>query len=97
MSRARSLFVIFVTLALLVGGTAPAVAETSDLTWRDAPAVAFDVMLLRPLSAVATILGVPFFLASVPFVAPAGEIMTSLDVFILAPAEYTITRPLGDF
>ncbi len=97
MSRARSLFVIFVTLALLAGGTAAAAAEPSDLTWRDAPAVAFDVLLLRPLSAIATIVGVPFFVASVPFVAPAGEIMTSLDVFILAPAEYTITRPLGDF
>ena len=97
MSRARSPFVIFVTLALLVGGTAPAVAEPSGLTWRDAPAVAFDVLLLRPLSAIATIVGVPFFVASVPFVAPAGEIMTSLDVFILAPGDYTITRSLGDF
>ena len=97
MSRARSKFVIFVTLALLLGGTTPALAEPSDLTWRDAPAVAFDVLLLRPLSAIATIAGVPFFVASLPFVAPAGEIMTSLDVFVLAPAEYTITRPLGDF
>ncbi len=33
--------------ALLFGGAAPAVAEATDLTWRDAPAVAFDVMLLR--------------------------------------------------
>ncbi len=97
MHRARSLFVIFVTLALLFGGAAPAVAEATDLTWRDAPAVAFDIVLLRPLSAIATIVGVPFFVASVPFVAPAGEIMTSLDVFILAPADYTIRRPLGDF
>ena len=97
MSRVRSPFVIFVTLALLLGGTAPALAEPSDLSWRDAPAVAFDVLLLRPLSAISAIVGVPFFVASVPFVAPAGEIMTSLDVFILAPADYTITRPLGDF
>ena len=97
MSRARSPLLIFVTLALLVGGAAPALAEPSDLTWRDAPAVAFDILLLRPLSATAAIVGVPFFVAAVPFAAPAGEIMTSFDVFVLAPTDYTIKRPLGDF
>lgn len=96
MSRAKFLLATTMTLALLLGPAVPAAAE-SDLTWGDAPAVVFDVVLLRPLSAVATIVGVPFFVASVPFVAPAGEIMTSLDVFVLAPADYTIKRPLGDF
>ena len=97
MSRMRSLFMIFVTLAIVVASSAPVAAESADLGWRDAPAVAFDVLLLRPLSAVATIAGVPLFVASLPFVAPAGAIMTSLDVLILTPADYTIDRPLGDF
>lgn len=97
MNRARSLSLILVTLAVLAAGAAPAAAEPAELTWRDAPAVVFDVLLLRPLSAIATIAGVPLFVASVPFVAPAGAIMTSLDVFILAPFDYTIERPLGDF
>jgi len=53
----------------------------------------------RSLSLILVTLAVlaPLFVASVPFVAPAGAIMTSLDVFILAPFDYTIERPLGDF
>jgi hypothetical protein len=95
MIRARAHFVILVSLAVLLAGSAPAAA--SDLTWGDAPAVAFDVLLLRPLSAIATLAGTPLFLASLPFVAPTGKIMTSLDVFVLTPGDYTLTRPLGDF
>ncbi len=98
MSRTRSLLLSLVTLALVVGATPAAAADASqDLTWDDAPSVVFDVMLLRPLSAVAAIVGVPFFVASVPFVAYEGEILTSWDVFVLAPYDYAINRPLGDF
>ena len=39
----------------------------------------------------------PMFVASVPFVAASGELLTSWDVFVLAPADYTFRRPLGDF
>ena len=97
MIRARSLFLIFVTSALLAASALPAAADPDELTWQDAPAVAFDLVLLRPLSAVATIVGAPLFVASLPFVAPTGRIMESLDVFILTPADYTVTRRLGDF
>ena len=97
MTRARSLFLIFVTSALLAANPVSAADDPNELGWQVAPAVAFDVMLLRPLSAVATIVGAPLFVASLPFVAPAGRIMESLDVFILTPADYTVTRPLGDF
>lgn len=98
MTPVRSLFLIFATSALLVASTLPvAAADPDELTWQDAPAVALDVLLLRPLSAVATIAGAPLFVASLPFVAPAGRIMESLDVFVLTPADYTISRSLGDF
>jgi hypothetical protein len=96
MNRAKCLLATAMTLALLLGAPVAA-AAASDLSWQDAPAVVFDVMILRPLSAIATIVGAPLFVATVPFVALEGQIMTSLDVFVLAPADYTITRPLGDF
>jgi len=97
MIRARSLFLSVVTSALWVAGPVSAEPDPDELTWQDAPAVAFDVMLLRPLSAVATIVGAPLFVASLPFVAPSGRVMESLDVFVLTPADYTVTRRLGDF
>jgi len=94
--RLRRASVASVLLSLCVLA-APAGAEQPDLTWADAPAVAFDVALLRPLSAVATVAGVPLFVATAPFAAVAGQFMASLDVFVLAPADYTFRRPLADF
>lgn len=82
---------------LLFAPAAQADPQQPDLTWADAPAVAFDVAVLRPLSAVATVVGVPLFVATAPFAAVAGQFMASLDVFVLAPADYTFRRPLADF
>ena len=66
----------------------------------DGLAIAYDVVLLRPLNAVALVLGAGFFAVSAPLVAPFGGrdgIATSWDVFIAAPYEYTVVRDLGDF
>ena len=95
-------FAVTITAATLLLGADPAAAVDAatarpELTWDDAPAVAFDVGLLRPLSAVATIAGVPFFLASAPFAAISGDLMASWDVFVLAPYDYTVRRKLADF
>jgi hypothetical protein len=97
MHGARQSFAGLVTAAMLsAGGAAPAAAQ-ADLTWRDAPAVAFDILLLRPLSAAATIAGVPLFAVAAPVAAISGRFLSSLDVLVLAPADYTFRRPLADF
>jgi hypothetical protein len=56
-----------------------------------------DVVILRPFGAAATAVGFAFFVASLPLVAPNLEIDTSWEVFVMAPVEYTFTRPIGDF
>jgi len=67
---------------------------------------AFDVAILRPLSAAALAVGSAFFVASVPFVAPwpmvQGQSFTegvgpAWTTFVYAPYEYTVLRDLGDF
>lgn len=57
----------------------------------------FDLLLVRPVSLGATILGSAAFIVSLPFTAPAGETGYSLAKLIQEPAEYTFTRSLGSF
>ncbi len=63
----------------------------------DLGAKVFDVAVLRPLGFGATIGGFPFFVVSAPLVAGSWGVEASWDVFVLAPADYTFRRPLGDF
>lgn len=61
------------------------------------PEILVEFALLRPLGAAATIAGMPMFVASVPFMIPSGDYAWSWDVFVMAPFDYTFTRPLRDF
>jgi hypothetical protein len=67
---------------------------------------AFDLLVLRPLSASALLAGSAFFVASAPLVAPyetfrTGDVVEAVhpawSVFVYAPYEYTVLRDLGDF
>jgi hypothetical protein len=92
--------------AVLVASAGPARADDA---WSQAGrngGVAFDLIVLRPLNALALALGAVFFCASAPFVAwptdgswsfPSAGLSTAYDVFIFAPYEYTVLRPLGEF
>jgi hypothetical protein len=70
-----------------------------DSTFRDVGVgeAMLDVAILRPFGAAATAVGFAFFVASLPLVAPNLEFGTSWEVFVLAPAEFTFTRPIGEF
>jgi hypothetical protein len=105
-SNLRTTAVLAAAVALALGSADPAVGAEpvvaaaergapSDRT--EIPAAVLDILVLRPLAAAATVAGLPMFIASVPFVAASGELLTSWDVFVLAPADYTFRRPLGDF
>ena len=87
-------------LALTTAGPATgaeAAAVQAGVTPQGIGAQVLDVVLLRPLGAVATVAGFAFFVASLPIVAPTREIGWTWDIFVLAPAEYTFVRSLGDF
>jgi hypothetical protein len=90
-----------VAFVILVAGAAPG-AEAASLSEMSSDFVrgaeiAYDVTILRPLNAAATVLGVGFFVASAPLVAPFEGLGSSWEVFVYAPYEYTVMRGLGDF
>jgi hypothetical protein len=104
--RASRVLVAALGLALVTAGTAPgdeglaapdAARPETGFRWASIGEVAFDVVILRPLGAVATAAGLAFFTASMPLVLVSDEFGTTWDVFVGGPADYTFARPIGEF
>lgn len=93
-------------LALALGSALPAAADEHEDPdadtppvageWEDGGAKAVDALVLRPMGTLGVVAGTGFFLVSTPFVAPAGGIGESWDVFVTGPVDYTFRRSLGD-
>jgi hypothetical protein len=107
-SRLRGALLVAALLAPMVASRpAPAASlqETVNATQRVGES-AFDLVILRPLSGAALVVGSAFFVASAPFVAPMGFVRygasfegwrPAFSTFVYAPFEYVILRDLGDF
>lgn len=93
----RLILAAAMTLMLSSAPAAHAQQQAGGCQAGDVAAGAFDLVVLRPLGAVALATGIVFFVASAPFVAPAGNLSETRDLFISAPFKYTFQRPLGDF
>jgi hypothetical protein len=62
-----------------------------------AAAMAFDFAIVRPLGLVATVGGIALFVAQLPFALIQGEAPSEpARRFVVEPAAYTFTRPLGE-
>lgn len=60
-------------------------------------AMAFDLVVVRPLGLVATVGGIGLFVLSLPFAVLQGEPpQEQARKFIVEPARFTFDRPLGD-
>lgn len=68
--------------------------ESADET-PGAGAMAFDLIVVRPLGLVGTVLGTGLFVLQLPFAAIQGEFADPARRFVVEPARYTFTRPLG--
>lgn len=65
--------------------------------------VVADVLVVRPLSFIATVAGSAVFMAALPLTAianvptPHKAVELAADVLVRKPASYTFERPAGDF
>ena len=59
----------------------------------------FDCVVLRPLGFVSTIIGGAFFVPAAVLASPSGSegIQAAWEHFVATQADYTFTRPLGEF
>lgn len=63
----------------------------------DPAEMAADALVVRPVALASTVVGAAIFLVALPFAAIAGDVKSTGDVLVGAPARYTFKRRLGDF
>lgn len=94
----KSLLNLTAALALAACSSLALADEFRD-TLDDTPsggAMAFDLLIVRPISLVATVLGAGLFVVSLPLSVIQGEPPSDpAKQLVVAPARYTFDRPLG--
>lgn len=80
-------------IVILFAASAPSTQAFEDSSFE---AVAADVIVVRPVSFVATILGSALFLVSLPVAAISGSVSDTAEALVLNPGRMTFTRPLGE-
>lgn len=77
---------------LLLGGTISSRAAVTPT----AEAVVADVIVARPACFVATVLGSAAFVVALPFAAMSKSVDKTANTLVVAPANLTFKRPVGD-
>lgn len=72
-------------------------ADRQSVTGDRGSDMAVDLVVLRPLGLVATVIGAAGWVIALPFTLPSGSAGEAAHHFVGRPFEYTFSRPLGDF
>jgi hypothetical protein len=56
----------------------------------------FDVLLVRPLGLMTTVMGTGFFVVSLPFSVMGGNTVDVFGELVAGPAAFTFSRPVGE-
>ena len=56
-----------------------------------------DILLVRPVSLAATVVGTAVFIVSLPFSIPSQSVGATARTLVAEPFNYTFTRPIGGF
>ena len=92
----KSLVLIIISVFLLTTAITPAFAQPENKNSEPtAAAMVCDLIFLRPLGLVATVLGSALFIVSIPFTA-GRNIEYTKQKLVEEPAKYTFQRALGE-
>lgn len=99
-SRKKTFVSCFLIVTLLMSSLCALTAGAQD-GFQEKPnspeAMTIDLVLVRPLGAVATLAGSLIFVVAWPFAALGGNSDEALNSLVLSPAAFTFKRPLGEF
>lgn len=84
-------------LALAAMPVSAAAQQNGSVSGDKATDMVVDVVVVRPLGLVTTVIGTVLTVVALPFTIPSGSVEASARELIVRPAEYTFKRPLGDF
>jgi hypothetical protein len=91
----------FVTSVLALALYAMSIVSHADegntVTGDKATDMVVDLVVIRPLGVVTTIVGTALTVVALPITIPTGSVKKSAQALIVKPAEYTFERPLGEF
>ena len=96
-SKQSMVFLLIAAMIFIPFGTsalAESKAVNNDIS---ASAMAADLLVIRPLGIVATVVGSAIFIVSLPFSALGGNTKIACRKLVGDPAKFTFTRALGDF
>jgi hypothetical protein len=98
--RKKSVMLLVAAFVLVSVALAPALGEQENYQYdteeySDAVAMGVDLVVVRPLWFVGTVLGTVAFVVSLPFTALGGNTSEAAQKLVVAPAKYTFVRPLG--
>jgi hypothetical protein len=85
----------FLVTLLIAAITLPTYAQDPHSDEPSAAAMTADLLVVRPLSFGATILGTAVFLVGLPVIAASNSTKQAAEKLIEDPMKYTFQRPLG--
>ena len=85
--------VLILISALFLAASALSTSAFDDGSFE---AVAADVIVVRPLSFVATLLGSALFVVSLPVAAISDSVADTSEALVFTPGRMTFTRPMGE-
>ncbi|MEM7411807.1 MAG: hypothetical protein AAF430_16370 [Myxococcota bacterium] len=92
MHRFRRCQAVLVALFLLVATATPSTARAAE-----AGPVIYDLVLIRPVTAAHTLLGLVMFVPAGLLSLPSGGVKDAWATFVYAPSIDAFQRPLGEF
>lgn len=96
-SARRALIVLVAALGLGLAGPASAIDDYASAGTPSAAAMGVDMVLVRPVSLVATAVGTGLFVVSLPFSLLGMNTGEAGKRLVVEPGKYTFVRPLGNF
>ncbi len=94
--RSRLILAGVLAATLFSGGQSIALDENS-YTGDKASDMMIDLVVVRPIGLVGTVIGAAAFVVALPFTIPTNSVGASARGLVGEPAEYTFNRPLGEF
>ena len=94
----KTIILIAIATLLIINLGSPALAQ--EQIKKEAPdggTMVADLLVARPLGVSGMFAGFFLFIATVPFFAPGGNVGTAWEQMVVAPANFTFVRPIGDF
>ena len=96
--HSRQCVVLLTVISLVVfpfgtGAIAQGLEEGGDL---NSGKMVVDVLVVRPLALVSTVVGATLFIVSFPFAALGGNVKAAANKMVVEPAKFTFVRSLGD-